>query len=303
MRKGDKSPLVVILLSTWNGEKYLEEQLQSLYRQNYQGIKILVRDDGSTDKTADLLRKHVEMDRIELEVGENVGFIQSFFWLINNAPKADYYFFADQDDIWLDFKVTRAIGKIEENKVGILPALYFSNYDFYNEKMEFVAHNELRTDVTLALAITEPLAAGFTCAFNHRLLKLMSLVNPTNIISHDHLALVLAKSMGWVIVDDLVTAKYRRHENVASPSGGTFLKKLKWRVAFIKRNRLRLEFREILKVGGCDIPPPSKHILNLLARNNGAVFPSIKLFTYPRRFRTSLFEEVLIRFLFLLNLI
>ena len=85
---------VTILLSTYNGEKYLEEQLQSLFKQTYwENCTLFVRDDGSKDGTIDILKKYEKEKKLILNCGENIGFVKSFFWLLNNAPKADFYSF------------------------------------------------------------------------------------------------------------------------------------------------------------------------------------------------------------------
>ncbi len=119
---------VIILLSTYNGEKYIEEQLQSIFAQtHWPNCKLFVRDDGSKDGTVSVLKKYEKQGMLALECGENIGFVRSFFWLINNAPVADYYSFADQDDVWNADKVERAVKMLEdaENDDPQKPQLYF----------------------------------------------------------------------------------------------------------------------------------------------------------------------------------
>ncbi len=297
---------VTVLMSTWNGEAYIEQQLQSIFKQTYSNIKIIIRDDGSTDGTLAILRKHSEAGLVELIEGENLGFVGSFFQLMEIAPYADFYFFADQDDVWLEFKVERAVEKLCKQGANLnkCPALYYSNYDFYDESLNFIGHNKFTCTPSLAFAVSEPLAAGFTCVLNRCLIELMGKVNPSDICSHDHAALMLALSYGKVIQDDVVTAKYRRHSRVASPSGKNFFKQLSWRLKFLKSNRLRTEFYEVFRVGkGLQISSQNKKLLRLLAGEFNPLVRSFTLCFYSLRFRTKWIDELLIRCLFLINVI
>src|SRR3954471_12353867 len=104
-------PLVAILLSSYNGERFLGEQLDSLLGQTHRNLRILVRDDGSTDGTAALLRRYAERHpSIEVTFGANLRHIASFFWLLDHAPaEAAYIAFCDQDDVWEADKIARGV--------------------------------------------------------------------------------------------------------------------------------------------------------------------------------------------------
>ena len=105
-----KNKEVVILISTYNGEKYLAEQLDSLLNQTYQNIKIFIRDDGSKDKTIDIIKEYQKKsEKIFLTEGKNIGFINSFFELLKLSNNADYYAYCDQDDVWMEDKIERAV--------------------------------------------------------------------------------------------------------------------------------------------------------------------------------------------------
>ena len=88
---------VQVLLSTYNGEKYLKEQLDSIIAQKGVDVHILARDDGSKDDTIKILEGYENIDIIK---GSNIGVCKSFFELINKSGEYDYYSFADQDDVW-----------------------------------------------------------------------------------------------------------------------------------------------------------------------------------------------------------
>ena len=92
------SKKVNVLLSAYNGEKYIKAQIDSILNQSYPNVELYVRDDGSKDGTLAIVREYEEKGLLHLEAGENVGFVKSFEWLIANGGEADYYAFSDQED-------------------------------------------------------------------------------------------------------------------------------------------------------------------------------------------------------------
>ena len=131
---------IQILMSSYNGIKYIKEQLDSIMAQDCQekgiaGLFLLVRDDGSTDGTQNVLEQYSEKypDRIKWFQGSNKGVIKSFFELIANAGNADYYALADQDDYWMPSKISTGIKKLKQMEqhsigediiTGSIPLLY-----------------------------------------------------------------------------------------------------------------------------------------------------------------------------------
>ena len=114
-----------ILMSTYNGEKYLDAQLDSLLAQTLcekEGweVEILVRDDGSKDRTCEILQAYADKDtRIRYIKEENTGVIESFFRLLDNSAKdADYLAFCDQDDVWMPEKMERAVTLLSQAETG-----------------------------------------------------------------------------------------------------------------------------------------------------------------------------------------
>ena len=115
----------------------LEDAIISVLNQTYKNIEIIVRDDGSKDGTVDIVKEYQKNhSNIKLFEGENLGFVNSFFKLLDLAD-ADYYAYADQDDVWIENKIELAVGKL--NKMDdSKPNMVFGNSDYYNEKMEFM---------------------------------------------------------------------------------------------------------------------------------------------------------------------
>ena len=100
---------VNILLSTYNGEKFIKQQIESLLAQTYENIAIHVRDDGSTDGTIGLLNQYSGNPKVHLYFGDNLGYRKSFAWLLSNCCDADFYAYCDQDDVWMPDKISRAV--------------------------------------------------------------------------------------------------------------------------------------------------------------------------------------------------
>ena len=110
---------VLVLLSTYNGEKYLREQLDSILNQHGVSVNILVRDDGSVDKTRQILSEYIEIyHNITYVFGKNIGFVKSFSELIRMSlsyiPTPEYLDFCDQDDIWFPNKLLAACMQLEK---------------------------------------------------------------------------------------------------------------------------------------------------------------------------------------------
>ena len=91
---------VNILMSTYNGEKFLVKQLDSIFAQTYSSFTLYVRDDGSTDQTVSILEEYKnklsDPDRMVIFKEKNVGFCASFFQLLKATPEGDYWTFSEQ---------------------------------------------------------------------------------------------------------------------------------------------------------------------------------------------------------------
>lgn len=136
---------ITILLSSYNGEKYLKEQLDSLFAQTYKNFQIIVRDDGSTDKTKYILNEYEKnypnkVQIIEDSIG-NLGSSKSFMKLLEYSSDCEYVMFCDQDDVWLPEKIEMSINKIKELEVESnknIPLLVFTDLTVVDEKLNII---------------------------------------------------------------------------------------------------------------------------------------------------------------------
>lgn len=136
--------MIDILLSTYNSEKYLIQQIQSFLNQTYTNWRLVVRDDGSTDQTIGILAKLAETykNKIIFHRGKNIGTIKSFEWLLTQSD-AEYTMFSDHDDVWLDTKIEDTLLKMKELEAGHgeMPLLVFSDLKVVNEDLELVSES------------------------------------------------------------------------------------------------------------------------------------------------------------------
>ncbi len=111
----NKQPLVSIAMATYNGEKYLQEQLDSIYNQTYKNIEVIVTDDCSTDGTVEILERYAASHGLKYYVNEwNLGFVKNFERALSHCH-GEYIALADQDDIWLSEKLETLMDKIGSN--------------------------------------------------------------------------------------------------------------------------------------------------------------------------------------------
>ena len=216
-------PRVAILMSTYNGEKYLDEQIHSILTQkgDFQ-IDLWVRDDCSTDSTRSILQKYQEERKLQWYTGDNLGPARSFMDLINKYKGYDYYAFADQDDYWLPGKIQAAVNAIKDKKGK---QLYFSNAELVDCDLKCLGRNVYKKSPRLDF---ETLCCaggilGCTTVFNAELaVAVQKKELPQKIIMHDFYMDELCLALGGSITGDLnVYMKYRQHgANVVGVSSG-----------------------------------------------------------------------------------
>ncbi|SFG80596.1 glycosyltransferase family 2 protein [Oribacterium sp. WCC10] len=211
---------ILVMMSTYNGERYIREQLNSIITQIGVDVKILVRDDGSNDRTVDIIKEFEQVDIIE---SKNVGVKESFFELISMAGKYDYYAFADQDDVWDENKLKIAVDKLEEVKK---PAIYSSNTTLVDEHLECIKVEALRPITTLGSAIVKNYATGCTVVFNSLLMEYLKAYRPRYVSFHDWWVNLVCLSIGGVSLYDYEPhMKYRQHGTNVVSGNSSFLKK------------------------------------------------------------------------------
>lgn len=202
-------------MCTCNGAAYLQEQLDSIERQKYQDWYLYVSDDGSKDATQDILHAFkVKTNRLHVFHGPRNGFCQNFLSLIcNGSIKADYYALSDQDDIWHEDKLLRAVKALSDIPCET-PALYCSRTRLVNEKNIGIGLSPLfKRAPDFRNALVQNIGSGNTMVFNHATRRLMleagSSINP---VVHDWFMYMAVSGCGGIVIYDPVPGlRYRQH--------------------------------------------------------------------------------------------
>ena len=176
---------VAVLLSTYNGARYLREQIDSILNQKDVNVLLYIRDDRSTDDTPKILKEYEHHENLSARYAENVGAPASFMDLVRTVPlEADYYAFADQDDIWQSEKLIRATDAIRACRKEAEPVLYASNQTVADQNgMPLRIRFPKNPPIDLLNIIDKNYIAGCTFVFNRALMvALRSCEQPTELI-------------------------------------------------------------------------------------------------------------------------
>jgi len=213
---------VQVLLSTYNGEKYIDDQMKSLLSQEDVELHIVIRDDGSTDGTMMKLKKYKEEypDLICISEKENIGVVGSFFDLISSSSAGyDYYAFCDQDDVWNNNKLIRGILLINQMQQG-QPLMYCSTTQMVDEHLTPLSKWPSPPQQVLSPynALIENVCVGCTMLINQEALNLVKSNPPynlKNVIMHDWWIYLVVSTNGEIVFDPEPSILYRQHQSNA----------------------------------------------------------------------------------------
>lgn len=243
---------VDILLPTYNGEKYIQKQIKSLLQQSHKDLRIIVRDDCSTDQTINIIQNLAnEDDRIVIntDITRNLGLVFNIEYLLNLSD-ANYLIFCDQDDVWFENKIELLLKEmlIRENNLGSKsPILIHSDCyvtdEFLNIKGLFKGSSPLNYGLENSLFKFH--VQGASTMIN-RALKNNILPFINNIYLHDRYIHLVAEVVGYRFYINMQLMYYRQHSSNQVGSS-SFLKKIKQGllsenfVFFQKKDRLLIE--------------------------------------------------------------
>ena len=223
MVKDDISlPSVSIILSTFNGARFLHEQLESFERQTHANWSLLAGDDGSTDDSLAILRKFQNKhgtDRVTIQTGPRRGFVANFLSLVGKPSlKADYYAFSDQDDIWEEDKLARALAWLHTVPREI-PAGYGSRTSLIDPAGRKIGVSLLfQRPPAFCNALVQSIAGGNTMVFNEAARQLLIRAGVVEVPSHDWWFYLLVTASGGIMhYDPYCSVQYRRHEHNSAP--------------------------------------------------------------------------------------
>ncbi|WCF07860.1 glycosyltransferase family 2 protein [Paenibacillus thiaminolyticus] len=225
---GEQRVKVQILVSTYNGEKYLAEQLDSLLKQSHSYFLITIRDDGSSDSTTAIIREYVSHypHKIEAFFENNVGVIASFFELLTKHvhKDTDYICLCDQDDVWMSDKLERGLHALGGH-TGNMPMMHITSTQMVNDMLQPLNcwPPAPRRGPSFFNALIENIAVGATMMINRPTIEMMQrhVPHPEHIVMHDWWAYLVVSAFGKVIYDEKPSILYRQHQrNVVGGQNG-----------------------------------------------------------------------------------
>ncbi|MCG2594752.1 glycosyltransferase family 2 protein [Ramlibacter sp. XY19] len=298
---------VVVLMSTYRGERYVREQIVSILDQLPPEGRLIIRDDGSPDGTLAIIQGLSQGDaRIEVIPGKNLGFVASFLALIALAPTdAEMVMLSDQDDVWLPDKVQRAWDCMSRS--GAAPTLYCSRLQLVDKTLRPIGLSPLwPRKPSFANAVTENVVTGCTAALNPAAVALLREHGDLRrIYFHDWWLYLVVSAFGQVHFDAKPTILYRQHQGNAIGMGAgwsrywTILRFLR------KRNWVHIMFNQLAnfrQVHGNRLPAAHRQLLDSTFDPHDWRAVG-RLLLVPRRLRQTLLSDVLFRGIVALELL
>ncbi len=279
-------PKVTIFMCTFNGEEHIEDQLDSFQCQTYQNWRLIVSDDGSRDKTLQILSQYKKKwgaKKIQIVKGPQQGFSANFMSLLKNKKyRGDYFFLSDQDDVWMPKKIDDYLTIFKIKKVSLIggSSIYVDN------NLTKIGHSIIyKHKPSLSNALVQSMFGGNTIALNAKF------KNQLKSISSKH-----APSFDWFlyIVNTLISNKtyymqepkifYRQHQKSLVGSNRGFRNILRRYILFYKgilRSRISGNYFEIVEIKKI-IRTNRRLLKEFFLLRNGSLFDRIRIFTKGR---------------------
>lgn len=304
------TPKVNVVLATYNGRKFLKRQLDSVLNQTYKNLDIYIRDDGSSDDTVafllDYIKKNTSRKIVLLEnKGQNLRCPQSFYEILRQCQKADYYSFCDQDDEWYPEKVESAVERLSMEAASDI-LLYYTACDYYTEAGELIRHSpKQKENLELSDVLYYTPGSGFTMVINEKAKQELIVKAAPGEELHDRWLIRGAVCFGKAIYDNRSSAAHIRHEEAVTSGDAGSINLLKH---FIQEELFGTNARQqkealgyFLKVFGDTLNPKQRAELNLFTKDGFSLKTWVYKVFYPKRLRARMAGEIALRMLFILG--
>lgn len=284
-------------MSTYNGEKYLRQQIDSILSQTYTDIDLLIRDDGSSDGTVEILKEYADTyENVSYYQGKNLGSIYSFLELLKESDeKADYYAFSDQDDEWMPEKISKAIDMLEQKDYEI-PLLYCSNTYITDEELNIIKLDDKMAKPSWGNALVQNICTGCTAVMNKRLREIINKTEPKNIIMHDWWFYLMATLYGQVCFDYQAYIKYRQHGNnvYGAKKGQWDVWKYRFQQLTKSRGEIYAQLEEI-KTQCSDCDDEKMCVLDLVLKSRKGIGNKLRLVANKSIYRNKRMDDIVYR--------
>ncbi len=300
------APKVAVILCTYNGSAYIKEQIDSILEQTWSNLHLYILDDCSTDDTREILMEYSGHPKITLILSnEKLGYPHSFYHLLSRVTDADYYAFSDQDDVWLPYKLRRAV-KLLRKCYPHKPALYYADYYVCDKDLNILHSTKgpsRKPDFPYSL-YSSSLGLGFTYVLNEKARRLVTRYQPKKILSKDWWIGMCCTAFGNACYDPVPCALHRRHESSVSPEAKTFIQIQRYRIKrFLLDDEglrwIRDGLREFYEVFHDKLRPGAYKTLSFFLNDPPRSMSGIQKALYPKRLRYGLIDEILLRLVFM----
>ena len=296
--------MVQVLISTYNGEKYLREQIDSILGQTYRDIRILIRDDGSQDGTLLILEEYKKRyANVDYYAGENLGVQKSFYDLFSRvAEDVQYIATCDQDDVWYPDKIETAVNRLEDIAE---PALYCCRTQLTDANL-VPLEDTIRNYVprlSFGNALIENVCTGCTMVINRALYQKVRGKWPQKSLIHDWWFYQIAMCFGRVVYDDVPHVFYRQHGNNAIGLDHNRLALMKRQVQSLKRFRgtYTAQVQEILQ--SFSLEGENRYLAELMAGTRDSWRCRWKILSEKRIYRQGRFDTFLFKGMLFLGML
>lgn len=299
-------PKVDVLMATYNGANYLVEQIDSVLAQKGVDLRLILRDDGSSDDTLNVIseytRRHPGKVILLEDNGDRLGASGNFFRLLQQPSDADFVAFCDQDDVWQDDKLAIAIASLRDE--GEAAALYCSAVEYVDEALGHLGFSRSIVTPAFSNALTENIAPGCSMVMNASLYRLVVMHQPTHATIHDWWVYLVAAALGRVIFDPVPHIKYRQHG--ANTIGGGYSLYEKWRKR-LKRFQegnawlMAAQASEFSRLYANQLTSEQLELINYFVAGKTSFTARVRFLLDWRIRRQSIVETLVVKFLVLIN--
>lgn len=268
-------------MSTYNGAAFLREQIDSILLQQGVHVQLIVRDDGSTDATCAILDEYAHQGLLVWSKGENIGPAFSFMALLEGAPHADFYAFADQDDVWKSKKLLKACQSIADHRGG---ALYCGQTQLVDAKLNNLPTPKLKPRLTFGESQIYAFASGCTMVMNRPLQQFIINHLPNEMpMLHDFWVYTVTQAIGAkVYFDSNAYINYRQHNNnvvgLAQHSWIEEWKKRLYRIFVERKEERSRNTRILLDTLGNSMTARNRALSRQLIKAKESSYQRIRLF-------------------------
>jgi len=299
---------ITVLLSSYNGEQFIEQQIESILNQRGVHVRLVIRDDGSTDNTVKILeRLACKNPMISFTSGQNIGVIPSFFELLKQATHSSHFYaISDQDDIWNADKLLNAVTELTKcNSEHIL--MYCSAVEYVDKRLNHIKFSPIFSQDKIGFknALVQNIATGCTMVLNNAALEKITLTLPRTCVMHDWWIYLVVSAFGTVIYDPNSSIKYRQHHQnvmgIALTVGSKFKRRWSRLFSHLDSTKISVQLDEFDRIFGHELDAKKRKSIRKLLLYKKHILSRLALIFSPGFQRQNLIDDILIRIVMLIG--